>query len=332
VLSLTAGRYGFRDSSGLVVQSPADGAQVALLFPGVTLRAEAAYTGFLFRETTNIRITSTDGLDEDNLFGPAHVLGRAEVSFPEVVSRQSLVFDAVGHLDAPELPTSDDDLPDDDGTGIYTVGTLTGPITTRIFYGLHGIGRFARYDADTSRGGTSYEIAASAAGGSLRAFAPAFGKSRAEVEVYYASGQAGFRRFSASQGGTNAFFSPIADPGLFRFAAVPFSNILAGGLSYSVQPFDLGTGPREGLRTEIRTIGAYRPFRGPGSLDGLADDTRAGYLGTELTLLFEYRPFSDLRLTAEGNVFLPTSIAVDGGAASNTDPQSRVMVGAELSL
>lgn len=331
VAELTAGRFALRDTTGFVVDTPADGLSAGIVSPLVTLRLQSAYTGLLFRDSTDVRLTTADALDGDNLFGPAHLLGRLEVAFPELLSRQSIVLDAVGHLDLPELPTSEIDSPDA-ADGLYGSLTLTGPLSPRVFYSVFGIGRLSRYYADAEDADETYSTVGAAAGASLRAFAPALGKSRAELQVAWASGEDGFTRFSPTAGGTATHFAPITDPAPVRFAPIILSNVVLARLDYSVQPLDIGAGPREGLRTAVSAAGAYRPLEGSGSVSGLPADADTGYVGTEIGTTFEIRPVSDLRFAVEGDIFFPTSLLRNAGAVEDTGPQGRIAARIELSF
>jgi hypothetical protein len=232
----------------------------------------------------------------------------------------------------PELPTSEIDDTTDRISGLYAGLTVKGPISPRVFYTLYGLARTGRYFADDSADAATYSLLAGASGASIRAYAPRLGKSRAELQAMYASGDGGFVRFSPAESGTATFFAPITPAGLGQFAPVAFSNVFLTRFAYSVQPWDLGAGPREGLRTELSIAAVYRPSTGTGTFDGLSADTEAGYAGTEAGATVEYRPFSDLRMMVESVLFFPASLLVDGGVAANTDAQSLVSAMIELSF
>ena len=331
VAELTAGRFGLRDTTGMVVDTPADGLSVGLAAPVVTFRIQSAYTGLLFRDSTDVRLTDGDMLDDDNLLGPAHMLGRLELKFPELLGRQSIIVDAVGHLDLPELPSSDLDSTDA-ADGLYGSLTLTGPLSRRVFYTVYGIGRASRYFSDSDDNDETYSTLGAAAGASLRAFAPELGKSRAELQLGWAGGERGFSRFSETESGTAGHFAPITEPMLVRFAPLRFSNLAFAKLDYSVQPVDFGVGPREGVRTAVSVAGAYRPFEGAGTVAGLSPDAETGYIGTEIGTTLEIRPFSDLRFAVEGDIFFPSDLLKDAGAVDNTDPQGQLLARIQLSL
>jgi hypothetical protein len=286
----------------------------------------------LFRDSTAVRITADDATDADNPFGPAHLLGRLEVAFPEILSRQSIIVEATGHLDTPELPTSDLDGEADAARGLYSSLTLTGPLSPRVFYTTYGILRAGEYFADAERNTATYSVLAPAAGASLRVYAQQLGRSLAELSLFYAGGDDGFSRFSSDEGGTAALYAPITAQNPLRLASLQQANVVAAAARYSVQPFDIGAGPREGLRTEVSLAGAYRPFTGSGSVRGLAADTDTGYLGTELGTTIEYRPYSDLIFRLEGDTFFPTNLVKEGGLAADTDPQTRFSAAVELSF
>ncbi|MFO7780332.1 MAG: hypothetical protein R6W94_01750 [Spirochaetia bacterium] len=331
VAELTAGRFGLRDTTGLVVDTPADGLSVGIVAPVVTFRVQSAYTGFLFRDSTDVRLTTGDLLDEDNLFGPTHLLGRAELAFPELLGRQSIIVDAVGHLDLPELPSSELDSTDG-ADGLYGSLTLTGPLSRRVFYTLYGIGRASRYFADSDDSGETYSTLAAAAGASLRAFAPELAMSRAELQLGWAGGERDFSRFSPTESGTARHFAPITAPSLLRFTPLLLSNVAFAKLDYSLQPVDIGAGPREGLRTAVSVAAAYRPVEGAGTVAGLPSDAETGYVGTEIGTTLEIRPFSDLRFAIEGDMFFPSDLVKNAGLVENTDPHGQLLARIELSL
>ncbi|NBF41955.1 MAG: hypothetical protein GVY14_16225 [Spirochaetes bacterium] len=331
VAELTAGRFGLRDTTGMVVDTPADGVSAGIVAPVVTFRVQSAYTGFLFRDSTDVRLTTGDLLDDDNLFGPAHLLGRVELAFPELLGRQSIIVDAVGHLDLPELTSSELDSTDE-ADGLYSSLTLTGPLSRRVFYTVYGIGRASRYFADSGDNDETYSTLAAAAGASLRAFAPQLGKSRAELQLGWAGGEDGFSRFSPTASGTARHFAPITAPSLVRFTPLLLSNIAFAKLDYSVQPVSIGAGPREGLRTAVSVAAVYRPVEGAGTVSGLPPTADVGYIGTEAGTTIEIRPVSDLRFALEGDIFWPSSLLRNAGTVDDTTPQSRVTARIELSL
>lgn len=331
VFELRAGRFGFADTTGLVVDTPADGLSIGIVSPVVTARLQGAYTGLLFRDSTGVRVTGADLRDFDNLLGPAHLLGRFELAFPELLERQSIILDAVVQRDMPELPSSDIEN-DDRQDGAYASLTLTGPLSRRVFYTAYGIGHYARYYADADSSSETYDLLGTAAGGSIRAFAPELGKSRAELTVTYASGEPGYTRYSPTASGTATFFSGITGADLTRFAPVEFANVVVGRLDYSVQPVDRGAGPREGLRTAVSVAGAYRPVRGDGTVSGLRSDAETGYVGTEIGATIEFRPFSDLRFAVESDMFIPSDLLRNAGRFEDTDPRGQITARVELSL
>lgn len=333
VAELTAGRFGLRDTTGMVVDTPADGVSVGIVAPVVTFRVQSAYTGLLFRDSTDIRLTTGDLLDDDNLFGPAHLLGRVEIAFPELLGRQSIIVDAVGHLDLPELPSSELDSTDE-ADGLYSSLTLTGPLSRRVFYTVYGIGRASRYFADSDDNEETYSTLAAAAGASLRAFAPELGKSRAELQLGWAGGERGFSRtdLSSAESGTAGHFAPITAPSLVRFTPVLLSNVAFAKLDYSVQPVDIGAGPREGLRTAVSVAAVYRPVEGAGTVSELSPTADVGYVGTEAGTTIEIRPLSDLRFALEGDIFWPSSLLRNAGAVDDTTPHGRVTARIQLSM
>ena len=293
LLQATAGRTVFRDPSGLVLDHTADGAIVRLSYPGVRLRAAAAYSGLLLSPSSSIRISNTDYMEastDEQFFGPRRAIGLFDVN--------------VGALSLFTLAQFD--LRDDDDAD---------SIDTQ-YFGISGTGRLGRSGYSDSFviissgqervGAGETSLFSFVLGTGVRFFAEELRFSRASFRALYASP---FLPLEDDIGFNINEFKPINEPTLGLVFTPRLSNLIFTELEYSLRPFASGRrGPGDSLRVGISGRGFFRGYSGDiDYIDKFDPDSDSLYLGTEFELGVAARVFSDLGLSLRGGVFVPGS-------------------------
>lgn len=301
LLQTTAGRTVFRDPTGLVLDHTADGAIVRLNYPGVRLRAGAAYTGLLLSPASSIRISNTDYMEaatDDQFFGPRRAIGLLDVT--------------VGGLSLFTLAQFD--LRDDgDEDSIDTQ-----------YFGISGTGRLGRSGYSDSFmiistgqeqvGAGETSLFSFVVGSGVRFFAEQLRFSRASFRALYASP---FLPLEDDIGFNIYQFKPINEPTLGLVFTPRLSNLIFTELDYSLRPFaGQQRSAADSIRVGITGRGFFRGYSGDiDYIDKFDPNSDSLYLGTELELGVAARVFSDLGLSLRGGVFVPGS--GDRGAFSS---------------
>ena len=303
LLEASAGRFRFADPTARVMSHTADGARLRLRFPSYNIRLDAAYTGLQLNPNSDIRMTFADLVDEDDddeFFGPARVVGIAELAFPGLIGQHSLQLGVTGQYDLRDTKDTETTF----NSGYYTVA-LSGPLVSDIYYNTS-----ATLMQAEEENGDSEDFLGLLAIARLRYFRESFLFSRATLAGIYASGEQGpfdpFRSISRQSMGT-VFSRPLSD-------------LIYGELGYSLRPFS-GSDARSssslagGIQTGL-TLRSFFAATDPG-LDG----TDGRWYGNELTLSISSRPFADLGIGLTAGVFLPVTDEDLGVLGKDSDPQ-----------
>ncbi|MDR1142902.1 MAG: hypothetical protein LBK77_01630, partial [Spirochaetaceae bacterium] len=107
-LFLEAGRIRFEDPAGIIAAGLFDGLKGSAVFGKLRLSAGAFYTGFLYKETAGIVMTSGDAEryalpadygDMDTYFASRRVLASVTGEFADLTPRTSLTLNALAQFD-----------------------------------------------------------------------------------------------------------------------------------------------------------------------------------------------------------------------------------------
>jgi hypothetical protein len=148
------------------------------------------------------------------------------------------------------------------------------------------------------------------AGLSLRYYIPQFYQALASATVLYASGDGDTTTYVEGNGsGTLTQFVPISGNTLGTAFSPSSSNVLATELAFSLKPLGRRGGPIfQTLQTALAITPFFKPSAGAFS-DGTVDTAATGYLGTDVALKTNLRPFSDLGAGLTLGYFIPNSSA-----------------------
>ncbi|MCG8481038.1 MAG: hypothetical protein MI724_18235 [Spirochaetales bacterium] len=293
VLRATAGRFSMSDATALILSDTVDGVEAELVFPGVRTRLSAAYTGLLLNPVSGIIMTDadlTDSGDDDEFFGARRLVGMAEISFPEIVARQTVTVSTVGQWDLRDAETDEETF----NSGYFGLA-LDGPILPGLFYeAASSASPWTTEVDDETEDGFGLLISAR-----LRYF-----------RNDWRSSQLGLRGVMASGAGDALDpFVAISRDDVGIILDVPLRNIVFGEVSYSVVPFQ--TARTRVLRDLQVGVSSRTFFRV--STDEVLDTTGVDALsdgrlvGNEAALNVGWRVLSDLGLSLTGGVFVPAT-------------------------
>lgn len=328
VFTYRLGRLELQDFSAFVLNSPADGLSLRYTGPVLDSSLSGGYTGLTLRNDTRLVGSQAEAQDAGNLLAPSRGLIQLSLAFPELISRQSLLFAGIASLDLPELPggTADAEAPRYDS--LHAGAGLQGPLSRELFYTLFGYYQRPWYrSTGATEAGNAF-----AAGGSLRYYREDLAFSALEIRGLYASGDRRRSSRLAAPESETTLFLPVSEPDLGNDLNAVLSNIWFAELAYSLRPFAPSYPTRTGSRISLAVQGIGRPAGGPGTVENLDTDAEAGYLGTNGVLEFRYRPTSDFAITATGSIFAPGAAQPGGGGSGFAAFEGRLEFTVETSL
>jgi len=333
LFSFTVGRYAESDFTGFVFSGqPIDGFSLGFTYPGAALTLDLGYTGLTLNPLSYIVMTQADLSAQGNssdYFGSPRVLGRLQLMLPGLFLQQDLALTILFQQDLRSRFTT---LIQPGATTLvygqggsmdteYFGAGVSGAIVQNLYYKTFAYietGRTLSY----TQGSYQYEpILAFLAGGGGRYYAESLLHSTFALDFLWASGDSNYSQ-QAIEGDTGSgyatAFIPVTTPP--RMISLAFSpnveNLVAATFSYSIRPFAGTKTPElENLQAVIKAIPMLRPTTGavaasvglsPGATSLPATLSNL-YLGTEVDLAVNYRPFSDLGAVLQGGFFAPNS-------------------------
>jgi hypothetical protein len=253
----------------------------------------------------------SDDADEDDFLAPPRLLGIIAFSLPDFIAGQTVDVSVVGQGDLRD----EDDLPEGQGTlhTVYVGGGVSGPVVSTLFYDLYGYFGGGRTLSDLG-GFYSYKpIQSYLVGATLQYFMPQAAQSVVSLGYLYSSGDKDHGSFfeGNTEGASKAFVG-LTPPSFGAVFSPRLGNLMVTDLGYSVKPFS-GSGSRslEEFQTELSVLGFFRPTTGVISEPGINPSSDDLYLGTEVDLALNFRPFSDLGFSLVNGVFFPNTGSSD---------------------
>ncbi len=294
VLALDAGRFRFRDPTGLVLNHTADGVRASLRFPTVIVELSGAYTGLLLNPSSQVRMTAADRGDEDDddeFFGPARVLAQLSARMPDLPGRQSLTLGALAQWDL-----RDDDTEATLNSQYFSL-VAAGPVVPNLFHtNFIALSTMQATVGSDSENGTALLF-----GTGLRYLREEWLGSRFGAGFTYASGA----------GSSADPFVPVNNPTTGTVFQPRLTNLMTARFSYAIRPWitsssqtakniELSTGLRSFFRAQDD-----QPLEGGSLLAGLNLDDGDRYAGTELEWAVRARLLPDLGAALTTGLFLP---------------------------
>ena len=303
-LSFKAGRLPFSDFSGKVFSHTGDGLQASLGLGDITFSAFGTYTGFLQASSSSITMSLADesvlAKKSDGYFGPLgvpRVIEGIRVSLTGIPEGQTLIFSGIFQQD---LHDKADITTGNRVNSIYGGAGLIGTLSPRFIYNAFGYGNFGTIGDDT--------IMAYLAGGGINYLIPTFYSSRLALDIQYASGDKDYESFyEGNSSGDSLIFLPVtASPAGMVFTPQQ-SNIFHVAGTYSFKPFENSVNSLlKNLLVLTKPILFFRSTTGPISTGGVDPESEGLYLGTEIDAALMARLYSDLGLSMNGGVYIPS--------------------------
>jgi hypothetical protein len=315
---LDVGRQDFKDPSGDILFSPADGISFSFKYPKAEVSFRAAYTGLLFLDDSLISISLADqnrAIAGTALTGSPRALVQADLAIPQLFG-QALTFSFLSQddLNPPNSLVSEGSTTFDTGKGgrlstqyleLRAVGGLS--LVNYDAFFAYSMGRTLSWLKDSSSAsGQSYQYAPissflTGVHASIQLPLPVEGASLG-LRALFASGDKDAT--SSIEGNSSSVyhaFVPINTPTLGLVFSPRLSNIALGEASLSATPL-LG-----GLQVNgtLKLISFLRPSSGPISAPGLAPGSTDSYLGSEVDLALSCGILSDLGVSLSLGAFLP---------------------------
>ncbi|MBL8965737.1 MAG: hypothetical protein JNG85_01940 [Spirochaetaceae bacterium] len=341
--SFDLGRFPFEDPTGQIVSTPADGLGFGFHYPNLIFSFRAGYTGFLFRETSDVAMSLADAgrAASTEVLGPARFLGLASLELPPLFGQRiGLSFLAQEDLN-PESAFVQA------GAQVYEPGK-GGPLDTQYFtlrargpiaaglryeaFAVYGTGRILSWlDDAASPSGHSYRFAPIQSGLfglslalPLESFLP---QATVGLKVLVATGDK--EASSATEGNTQAVFhrfTPVTSSSLGLVYSPSLANLAFVEASLGARP-DFLPGR---FQAAAKLMTFLRTTAGPVSEAGLDPASTSAYLGTELDLVASYGIYSDLGLLLTLGAFLPG--VAPAGAFSTAYAGSHLQFAARLAV
>lgn len=306
VVAVDAGRFGFVDATGLILNHTADGVRVGLRQPMAELEFGVAYTGLLLNPSSQIRMSAADLADDgddDEYFGPRRTLLQITLRLPELPGRQTIVTDVLAQWDLRD---------EDDGDELFNSQYLTflgsGPLAPDLYHTTF----LTMAGHQQKLGGTSDSWTAMLWGTRLRYLRPDWLGSRIGANFTYASGQ---------KSNNPAGLVTMIDSGIGTVFRPRLSNLMILGTSYALRPWidsaSQSAGNIEfatGIRTFLRAQDDAGLADGGGLLVPLTLEDGKRYLGTEIDIAVRARLLPDAGAALTAGLFLPGAAAEDAEA------------------
>ncbi len=313
LIDLQAGRFVFADFTERVLRTRADGLRLGIESARMDVTAGLGYTGFVLLPNTTVQLSRADVNDDadDKLLGPPRLVGFLAFMLPEYISGQDVVITFVGQKDL--RPQGDlDELEGSGRVDTQYVGLgVSGPLLPQLYYDSFLYFGFGRAMAESDLGSGVYEyrqISAQMAGLGLQYFMPEVSKSIVEANLLVSSGGADQVSYfeGATEGGSKQFLSITDSPLGLIFSPRP-GNLIVADAGYAIRPFAYAGNTLQNLQTRLRYFAFFRPTSEVISEVGANTESDARYLGSEIDLMVNYRPFSDLGVGLALAAFFPST-------------------------
>ncbi|HAK45996.1 MAG TPA: hypothetical protein DCO79_08785 [Spirochaeta sp.] len=268
------------------------------------------------------------------------------LTLPQVVAKQNITLSMVAQEDLrpffevvkdysdettayPLIQEGEIDYYADRGGAVDTmyIGTgVSGPSIGSLYHNVYyyfGTGRALSYAADgNSSTGFSYQydvITSHMAGFSLDYFMPWLFNSRISAGANFGTGDADAEGiYEGNREGYYTQFTPVTAGGGGMIFSPGLTNIFSASASYSLKPLEWLPLP---FLNDMQVAAVIMPFwrltEGPLAVSGINSNFTledGNYLGSEIDLSVNWRPFSDLGVIFQTGLFLPYSDAFETGS------------------
>lgn len=298
---LQIGRTFMGDYSGDIVGHTLDGISMTLPLSIGTLNINAGYSGFIHRDEYSLIKSVQDSYDEEDrnrvrllVEGVDFIKEFRDISFwLSLYSYQDL---------RPENFR--------DNTALYAGGGIHGALNSIFSYSLRGnfkTGSFSYAKNATSENQGTLILAGMGALSldwylksieALSSLSPTIG-----LRFGVSSGDSGLKSSAIGydQGeelSNTTLYSPMITGGPGSVFPISNQNLTYGKLAMSIKP-------HKRLQTQIGSVVFFRTVEGVTGSDDVDPKENGNYMGTEVSLAVNYRPFSDLGVSLSSGLFIP---------------------------
>jgi len=258
------------------------------------------------------------------------------LSLPQIIFNQSFTLSLVAQEDmramfdvlggytgtAPVLLQEGESIYYGDSGGAvdtqYIGAGVSGPSIESLYHNVYyyfGTGRAMSYKTDASSAtGSSYSydlIFSHLAGFSLDYYMSWLFNSRVGLAFSFATGDTDATTYyEGNTAGDYNQFTPITGGGGGIIFSPGVSNIISANLSFSAKPLeDFDIPYVANAQFILNAIPFFRTVNGPLSVSGINPAYTGNYLGTEIDLTVNLRPFSDLGVITQLGYFIPDATA-----------------------
>ncbi len=304
----TLGRFRMKDSSRLLLNSIADGFSISYPSGQFSFSFSAGYTGLVFIDSSEIVMTPSDDYekqDDQGFLAPPRIVQVLNLKFSGLTPGLTLLFSLAGQEDLRTEEFIEDYVP---GTGKfhtqYALAGLEGLIRPDLFFSFSGVFQTGQYIVPETS--DNYLVLAGLGKAVVEYYPAARYSPKASIELLYASGDSWENRgdwvgYSISDPGQLNRFSSISNATKGFVYTLQTGNVLYGDLGFSIKPL-------KNLQAAIHGTTFFRAVNGPVSDSSITEESGDSlYLGEEIDLIVNWRPFSDLGLSFTTGVFLPNS-------------------------
>ncbi|MFQ3620473.1 MAG: hypothetical protein SNJ78_05960 [Spirochaetales bacterium] len=308
--SFKGGRFVLADFSNFVLDHRVDGLSFTWLFPFTKIELSIGYLGWQPKEISDITLSKSDSLDKEDgdvYFAPPRLLELATLIFPRLLGSHDLItsflFQQDLRTDAPSRPPANQDRVHTNYLGLGTSGKLWERLRLNTFAYL-SVGFV----------GVSSRLFAGMYGGSLEW--QGSDKYRKELGLKFVSSSGDDRLNSLT-----SIYS-LKETGIFlpvsgREIGIAFSPLLTNITFFQAR---YSWYPLSSLKGEVSTFLFFRTNGGAISESGIdAQDNSDVFLGPELDLSIQWKPYSDVTLRTAFGAFFPATGSL--GAFSSGDPR-----------
>ena len=200
----------------------------------------------------------------------------------------------------------------------YSLIRVSGPMVPGLFHDcffILGTGRELSY----LEGVYSYTpVLSYSAGGSVRYYNEKLLFSVISGGFVFARGDDDKTSFyEGNTEGKSTQFLPVSDASFGQIFNPRLGNLMVAEISYSLKPLSfLGNPVFDRFQSSLNTYLFFRSSLGPVSEGGVDLGSSSKYLGTEIDLTLNFRPFSDLGLKSSTGMFFPSNNAFAAGENS----------------
>ncbi len=305
-INYQAGRYQVVGASELLLKGTLDGGDVLFRWPDKSVRFGIWYNGFMDKSLSNIILSRADNnsfLDDLKVFASPRLIEYGELKFHNFASQEFVLFTAFQQDLYSE--TRLDELDGSHYFSGYLGAGMSGTITPGLFYSLTGIFNGGLYNFSGSSEGI-LQVAQLYEADLRYFFGGPLGPSF-KVNFIYSSGDDWERSdwegsSFADETGVSSMFIPISG-GIQGYIFQPkIGNLSLLRAEYSIKP-------HRKLQIILSNTAFFRTVDGPVSVDTIAG-AEGSYLGDEVSLGINFRPYSDLGISSMAGIFYPNEALV----------------------